>query len=79
ATAYGAWTFPDFAGGAAALRELTQAGVRPTVIRLSDERETSVNAAMGGHLTRLRGCLAVATAEAATAAEADAVIAAVDA
>ena len=31
ATAYGAWTFPDFASGAAALREATQRGIRPTV------------------------------------------------
>lgn len=63
ATAYGAWSFPDFAAGAAALREATQRGIRPTVLRLSDETETRVNAAMGGHLTRLSGCLAVATFE----------------
>ncbi|KAA9111698.1 FAD-binding oxidoreductase [Microbacterium rhizomatis] len=62
-TRYGAWTFPDFASGAAALRALTQRGIRPTVLRLSDEAETRVNALMGGHLTRLRGCLAVATFE----------------
>jgi alkyldihydroxyacetonephosphate synthase len=60
-TAYGAWTFPDFAAGAQALRETTQRGIRPTVLRLSDGTETRINAAMGGHLTRLRGCLAVAT------------------
>ena len=47
ATAYGAWTFPDFAAGAAALRELTQRGIRPTVLRLSDASETRVNAADG--------------------------------
>ena len=47
ATAYGAWTFPDFASGAAAFRELTQRGIRPTVLRLSDETETRVNAADG--------------------------------
>ena len=29
ATAYGAWTFPDFEAGAAGLRELTQRGIRP--------------------------------------------------
>ncbi|MFD4959897.1 FAD-binding oxidoreductase [Microbacterium sp. NPDC058389] len=73
ATGYRAWTFPDFAAGAAAFREATQRGIRPTVLRLSDETETKVNAAMGGHLTRLRGCLAVATFEGATAAEAEAV------
>ncbi len=72
ATAYGAWTFPDFASGAAALREATQRGIRPTVLRLSDETETRVNAAMGGHLTRLRGCLALATFEGAGTAAAQA-------
>ncbi|WP_243076918.1 FAD-binding oxidoreductase [Microbacterium sp. SS28] len=63
ATAYGAWTFPDFTSGAAALRSATQRGIRPTVLRLSDETETRVNAALGGHLTRMRGVLAVATFE----------------
>ena len=71
ATAYRAWSFPDFAAGSAALREATQRGIRPTVLRLSDEAETRVNAAMGGHLLRLRGCLAVATFEGADAAEAE--------
>lgn len=71
ATAYAAWTFPDFESGAAAFREATQRGIRPTVLRLSDETETRVNAAMSGHLTRLRGCLAIATFEGADAAEAE--------
>ncbi|MFE5409899.1 FAD-binding oxidoreductase [Microbacterium sp. NPDC056569] len=79
ATAYRAWSFPDFAAGASAFREATQRGIRPTVLRLSDETETRVNAAMGGHLTRLRGCLAVATFEGATAAEAEATRDALDA
>jgi len=79
ATAYRAWTFPDFASGAAALREATQGGIRPTVLRLSDETETRVNATMGGHLTRLRGCLAVATFEGATPADAEAARDALDA
>jgi alkyldihydroxyacetonephosphate synthase len=79
ATAYGAWSFPDFDSGAAALREATQRGIRPTVLRLSDETETRVNAAMGGHLTRLRGCLAVATFEGSTSAEARATRASLDA
>ena len=78
ATAYRAWTFPDFASGAAAFREATQRGIRPTVLRLSDETETRVNAAMGGHLTRMRGCLAVATFEGATPAEAESVRDALD-
>lgn len=79
ATAYGAWSFPDFASGAAALRDVTQRGIRPTVLRLSDETETRVNATMGGHFTRMRGCLAIATFEATTDADADAARAAVDA
>lgn len=79
ATAYGAWSFPGFAAGSAALREATQRGIRPTVLRLSDETETTVNATLGGHLTRLRGCLAVATFEGTDAAEADATRAALDA
>lgn len=78
ARAYGAWTFPDFAAGTAAFRELTQRGIRPTVLRLSDETETTVNATMGGHLTRLRGCLAVATFEGADDAEARDVATATD-
>ncbi|MFC8680971.1 FAD-binding oxidoreductase [Microbacterium ureisolvens] len=79
ATAYRAWSFPDFAAGASAFREATQRGIRPTVLRLSDETETRVNAAMGGHLTRMRGCLAVATFEGATPAEAEATRDALDA
>lgn len=79
ATAYGAWTFPDFAAGAAALREATQRGIRPTVLRLSDETETRVNAAMGGHVTRMRGCLAVATFEGADEREAERIRAELDA
>ncbi len=74
ATAYGSWTFPDFTAGAAALRELTQRGIRPTVLRLSDASETRVNALMGGHLGRARGCLAVATFEGHDAAEAAATL-----
>lgn len=70
-TAYGAWTFPDFAAGAEAFRELTQAGIRPTVLRLSDESETRVNAVMGGHLLRMTGALAVATFEASTPDDAE--------
>ncbi len=63
ATEYGAWTFPNFTAGADAFRELTQRGIRPTVLRLSDKSETRVNATMGGHLTRIGGCLAIATFE----------------
>jgi alkyldihydroxyacetonephosphate synthase len=45
ATRYEAWSFPDFATGAAALRAVTQNATGPTVIRLSDEAETGVNLA----------------------------------
>ena len=79
ATAYGAWTFPDFAAGSAAFREATQRGIRSTVLRLSDETETRVNATLGGHFTRLRGCLAIATGEGEVDAEARAPIDALDA
>jgi alkyldihydroxyacetonephosphate synthase len=40
---YEGWRFGSFAQGAAALRDLVQAGVTPTVLRLSDEVETAVN------------------------------------
>jgi alkyldihydroxyacetonephosphate synthase len=43
--AYEAWTFPDFAAGAAALREVEQSATGPTVLRLSDEVETALNLA----------------------------------
>ncbi|WP_426324314.1 FAD-binding oxidoreductase [Microbacterium sp. E-13] len=78
ATVYRAWSFPDFAAGTSAFREATQRGIRPTVLRLSDETETRVNAAMGGHLTRLRGCLAVATFEGPSVREAETVRDALD-
>lgn len=42
---YQAWSFPDFATGAAALRAVTQNATGPTVIRLSDEVETGINLA----------------------------------
>ena len=44
-TRYEAWSFPDFATGADALRAVAQTGTGPTVIRLSDEAETGVNLA----------------------------------
>ena len=78
-TRHEAWTFPDFAAGAEAFRVAVQRGIRPTVLRLSDETETTINATLGGHLTRLRGCLAIATFEGADAAEADATRAALGA
>jgi alkyldihydroxyacetonephosphate synthase len=42
---YDAWQFASFAEGAAAMRTLAQAGMLPTVIRLSDESETAINLA----------------------------------
>ena len=53
-----AWSFPDHATGVAALRALAQSDVRPTMARLSDETETFVNAAIGGH-EAAPGCQAV--------------------
>ncbi len=40
---YEGWRFPDFARGRDAIRRLVQAGVNPTVLRLSDETETALN------------------------------------
>lgn len=42
---YEAWRWPSFAEGAAAMRTLAQAGMLPTVLRLSDENETAINLA----------------------------------
>ncbi|MFC9477223.1 FAD-binding oxidoreductase [Nocardia sp. NPDC055002] len=62
---YQAWSFPDFATGAAALRSVVQAGAAPTVMRLSDEAETGLNLArsadVGGN--PVSGCLAITTFE----------------
>lgn len=72
-TRYEAWSFPDFATGAAALRAVTQAGTGPTVIRLSDENETGVNLATTeaiGESQITGGCLAITVFE-GTAAHAD--------
>jgi alkyldihydroxyacetonephosphate synthase len=42
---YDAWRFDSFGAGSAALRDLAQAGLAPTVLRLSDENETAINLA----------------------------------
>ncbi|MDP3891778.1 FAD-binding oxidoreductase [Nocardioides sp.] len=42
---YEGWRWPSFLDGAAAMRTLAQAGLLPTVIRLSDESETAINLA----------------------------------
>lgn len=65
-TRYEAWSFPDFATGANALRNVTQTDTGPTVIRLSDEAETGVNLATTesiGEKTVTGGCLAITVFE----------------
>ena len=65
-TRYEAWSFPDFATGAAALRAVAQTGAGPTVIRLSDEAETGVNLATTdriGEQSIAGGCLAITVFE----------------
>jgi alkyldihydroxyacetonephosphate synthase len=65
-TRYEAWSFPDFATGAAALRAVAQNGTGPTVIRLSDEAETGVNLATTETIGEQRttgGCLAITAFE----------------
>ena len=58
-----AYRFPDFAAGAAGLREVAQLGAGPTVIRLSDESETMVNLAGAtdgiGEVDLDPGCLCI--------------------
>lgn len=69
-TRYEAWSFPDFATGASALRAVVQTGTGPTVIRLSDEAETGVNLATTeaiGEQTVTGGCLAITAFEGTTA------------
>ncbi|MEO9322582.1 FAD-binding oxidoreductase [Nocardioides sp. C4-1] len=44
-TTYEGWRWPSFDAGADAMRTLAQAGLLPTVIRLSDESETAINLA----------------------------------
>ena len=58
---YEGWRWPSFVDGAAAMRTLAQDGLLPTVIRLSDEAETSINLAdpnaVGGE--GATGCLMI--------------------
>ncbi|MEO8816076.1 MAG: FAD-binding oxidoreductase [Mycobacterium sp.] len=70
ATRYEAWSFPDFATGAAALRAVIQTGTGPTVVRLSDEAETGVNLATAeaiGEQQITGGCLAMTLFEGTSA------------
>lgn len=62
-TEYAAWSFPDFATGAEAIRTLVRAGARPTVLRLSDEAETATNRMLSGPSSSEPPCLAIATFE----------------
>ena len=66
AVRYEAWSFPDFATGAGALRAVTQNATGPTVIRLSDEVETGVNLATTeaiGERQVTGGCLGITVFE----------------
>jgi alkyldihydroxyacetonephosphate synthase len=60
-TTYEGWRWPSFDAGSDAMRTLAQAGLLPTVIRLSDESETAINLAdpssIGG--TEDPGCLMI--------------------
>jgi alkyldihydroxyacetonephosphate synthase len=63
---YEAWSFPDFATGADALRAVTQTGTGATIIRLSDEAETGVNLATTEQIGEQQitgGCLAITVFE----------------
>src|SRR5690349_19371266 len=65
-TRYEAWSFPDFATGADALRAVVQTATGPTVVRLSDEAETGVNLATTENIGEERitgGCLAITVFE----------------
>ncbi len=57
---YDGWRWPSFAEGAAAMRTLAQAGLLPTVIRLSDESETAINLARPEEIGNAEtGCLMI--------------------
>lgn len=52
-----AWFFPDFASGAAALREMEQSGLHPDIARLSDINETAFGLAQLGSELQRKGLL----------------------
>lgn len=59
---YEAFTFKDFPTGVAALRAVKQTGTGPTVIRLSDEIESSINLSSGdkaGESAAPPGCMCI--------------------
>src|SRR4051794_10255741 len=67
---YEGWRWPSFDAGVEAIRQLAQAQLLPTVIRLSDESETAINLAdpdaVGG--ASAGGCLMIVGYEGAPAA-----------
>lgn len=64
---YEAFTFPTFESGVAGLRSVEQAGAGPTVLRLSDEIESSINLTSGDSIgdgsAAPEGCLCLAMFE----------------
>ncbi len=61
---YEGWRWASFAAGADAMRTLAQAGLLPTVLRLSDEAETAINLARpdeigGDEQSSPGGCLMI--------------------
>ncbi len=67
---YDGWHWSSFTEGAAAMRTLAQAGMLPTVIRLSDEAETAINLARPDEIGGgdAGGCLMIAGYEGTPAA-----------
>ncbi|MGA8845600.1 MAG: FAD-binding oxidoreductase [Nocardioides sp.] len=69
---YEGWRWSSFDAGADAMRTLAQAGLLPTVIRLSDENETAINLArpddIGGDDAPAPGCLMISGYEGEPAA-----------
>lgn len=58
---YEGWRWPSFVEGAAGMRALAQSGLLPTVLRLSDEAESSLNLADPGAIggEAVTGCLMI--------------------
>lgn len=59
---YEGWRWPSFEAGRDAMRTLAQSGLLPTVLRLSDEAETSINLARPDSIgsDAATGCLMIA-------------------
>ena len=69
---YEGWRWASFTAGAEAMRKLAQAGLLPTVIRLSDEAETSLNLARPAEIGEegAGGCMMIAGYEGEASANA---------